>query len=123
MRRWFGASLAAVLLLLGAIVWWRGHVGWAWALWIAAGLLGFCYYAFRGSQIPIVRGWLWLTFPIAWVFGHLLLAAIYYGLVTPLGCWRRWRGHDPLAFRGEADASYWRARGEPPSADRYFRQF
>jgi hypothetical protein len=123
MRRWFGLSLAT---LLGLLAYWLSRQGLALParlLAAASVTVGVCYYAIQSSREPLIRGWLRLTHPLAWVVGHGLLATIYFCLVTPLGWWLRWRGYDPLLRKGESASSYWRARGESAPAEQYFRQF
>jgi hypothetical protein len=69
-------------------------------------------------------GWMRAAVPLGWTFSHILLAAIYYLLFTPLGLLMRLRGHDPMQRRIDpAAASYWLARPPAPDPSRYFRQF
>jgi TRAP-type C4-dicarboxylate transport system permease small subunit len=73
---------------------------------------------------PIYVGWMVLAFPVGWVLSHLLLAVVFYGVVTPVGLILRLAGHDALARRRlpERD-SYWEPRPEPPAGGTYYRQF
>jgi hypothetical protein len=65
-----------------------------------------------------------LTFPLGWAASRLLLAALYYGVFTPLGLLLRLLGRDPLRLRpSPQQASYWTAKPAPPDVSRYFRQF
>jgi len=62
--------------------------------------------------------------PIALVISHLMLAVVYYLLLTPTGVLMRLLGHDPLARRFDASAqTYWRPRHRAENVARYFRQF
>lgn len=64
-----------------------------------------------------------VTLPIGLVVSHLLLAAIYYLLLTPVGLLMRLCGYDPMHRRFQRDApSYWIRREGESSVDRYFRQ-
>ena len=62
--------------------------------------------------------------PIGWVMSHLILALIYYLVLTPVGLALRAAGRDPLHRRFERDArSYWIDRPDRPEVERYFRQY
>jgi hypothetical protein len=62
--------------------------------------------------------------PIGWVMSHLILAVIYYLVVTPIGLALRAAGRDPLHRRFDRAAkSYWIDRGPKPEVERYFRQY
>jgi hypothetical protein len=65
-----------------------------------------------------------LTFPIGWVLSHVILAIMYYGLITPVGLFFRLIGRDALALRRpEAAASYWAPKPAATDVRRYFRQY
>jgi hypothetical protein len=65
-----------------------------------------------------------LTLPLAWIAGNLLLALIYFGLLTPLALGFRILGRDPLrrGFAPQA-GSYWQPRLQVTDKRRYFHQF
>jgi hypothetical protein len=72
----------------------------------------------------IYLGLILVTFPIGWVVSLILLAAFYFLLLTPLGLLFRLLGRDPLGRRFDPEAkSYWLARRETDSLDRYFHQY
>ena len=66
-----------------------------------------------------------LAWPIGFVVSHLLLAAVFYLLVTPIGLIMRLVGYDPMHRRFDPEAtSYWIARdGAAREPKSYFRQF
>ena len=69
-------------------------------------------------------GWMIAVFPIGWVVSHLILAVIFYLVVTPIGLLVRLCGHDAMQRKFDRDAeSYWIPRGEQPKPEQYFRQF
>ncbi|MCH8924194.1 MAG: hypothetical protein IIA67_13725 [Planctomycetes bacterium] len=69
-------------------------------------------------------GWMVAAFPIGWTVSHLVLAATYYLLFTPLGLAMRLFGRDPMRRNiDRATSTYWMVRKERSDADRYFRQF
>jgi len=97
-----------------------------WALIVfAAGLIIFLSSVIslrltRGIYVALTA----VTFPIGLVVSLILLAGFYFLLLAPLGLLFRLLGRDPLCRRFDPAAkSYWLARREPDSLDRYFHQF
>lgn len=80
---------------------------------------------FRPTFMRVVYvAWMVAVFPIGWVVSHVLMAAIYFGLFTPIGLCMRMCGYDPLKRRFDRDAStYWERRPEQTDPQRYFRQY
>ena len=72
---------------------------------------------------PVYRIALAVTAPIGAVVSRLILAAIYYLIVTPVGVAFRVAGRDELALRRPvASESYWRRARGPRAARDYLRQ-
>jgi hypothetical protein len=64
------------------------------------------------------------AFPIGWTVSHLLLAAVFYLLIAPLGLLLRTFGRDKLKLREDrSPATYWTPRPPSKPLSRYFRQF
>ena len=124
LRQFAGLWLACFLAL--AAWQWFGHqnAGWSLALAILALAVGQAGLLWPGLVRPIYVGWMVLVFPIGWVVSHLLLAVLFYVVVTPIGLLLRLAGRDALGRRllPERD-SYWEARPEPVSSNTYYRQF
>jgi hypothetical protein len=77
---------------------------------------------------PLVRwvysGSMLLAFPIGWCVSNLILAVLYFGVITPIGLLRRWLGHDELGLRPAPDSqSYWAPKPNPRDVSSYFRQY
>ncbi len=73
---------------------------------------------------PLFVAWMVAAFPIGWVMSHLLLAVVYFGIVTPIGFLLRLRGRDALQLKPDDNStSYWNARPASPDSSQYFRQF
>lgn len=123
--RWFGLLLPVFVAIVGFVAWRRAD-SWtpAAALWAGGGLLSAVFAAWPASRRPIYVGWMYAVFPIGWVLSHLLLGAIYFLVITPIGLAVRTLRGDPLhrAFRREA-STYWTRRTPPSRVDRYLRQF
>lgn len=123
--RWFGVLLAVFVLLAGAFVRVRlDEPAAAWWIWTGGAGLTAIYAAVRPLRRWIYLGWLHAAFPIGWTVSHLLLAAMYYLVVTPIGLVVRWSRGDPLDRACDRAAStYWVARRPVRDVKRYFRQF
>ena len=122
MRRWFGFSLGALLLILAFVSSPLGEPLNAACMVAALGIVG-VYYLWPASQLQIIRGWQYLTFPIAWIVGHTLFSLIFFGIVLPIGCVLRAFRYDPLRIRHSNRTSNWQDRPPSPSRNRYFKQF
>lgn len=73
-------------------------------------------YVYVGSTV--------LAFPIGWLVSHLVLAVLFYGLFTPLGCFFRLIGRDPLALRPNRSVdSYWQSKPAAAGVENYFHQY
>ena len=65
-----------------------------------------------------------LTWPLGLALSHLLLAVMFYLVLTPIGFLRRAAGRDPLGLRRkEAGGTFWVKREGNPKKERYFSQF
>jgi hypothetical protein len=65
-----------------------------------------------------------LAFPIGWVVSQVMLAVMYYGIITPLALWFRLRGRDLLARKPAPNrASFWAPKHTPSDMRAYFRQY
>ncbi len=123
--QWFGALLAVFLGLIGTLAWWRtgsttprnilGGIGLA----VAA-----VYYAVPQFRRSIFLIWMAVVYPIGWAVSHLLLAATYYLVLTPIGWIMRAFGRDPMQRKFDRGAaSYWVEHDPGSDSARYFRQF
>ena len=93
-------------------------------LWGIAGTVMVVFYLIPPARKPIHVGWMYLIYPVGFVMSHLVLAIVYYLVLTPVGLLVRAFGNDPMKRTLDAQApSYWEARPPAPEAKRYFRQF
>ena len=123
--RWFGVIVLACFLTIGALVLWRtGSPRPAGILWaIGAGVCAL-YYLIEPLRVPVYRLWMLLVFPIGGTVSHLVLALIYFLLITPIGVIMRLFGRDPMHRRWQPEATtYWIDRERASDLAGYFRQF
>ena len=73
---------------------------------------------------PVYVGSMILAFPIGWAVSRVLLATLFYGVVTPMGMAFRLSGRDALYLaRQPGRATYWMPKPAPADLRSYFRQF
>jgi hypothetical protein len=127
--RTFGKVIALgfpiVAALLGASVWRRSHAWPEWTLWLGGiGLaVGLACIAVPRAARPFYLVWMALGCCVGFVVSNVVLAAIYFLVVTPIGLALRISGRDPLrrAFEPKRP-SYWDDAEKPGDAERYFGQ-
>ncbi|RMF45373.1 MAG: hypothetical protein D6753_00325 [Planctomycetota bacterium] len=119
MQRWFGLSLAGLIAFIAWAL--RPTLGWFWWAGVALAVgMAVVYYLCPKSQRPIIRAWQTVTLPIAWGVSHLLLGGVYFLIVTPIGLFLRWTGHDPLELKAGQPPT-WKDKTQAPP-ERYVRQ-
>ena len=65
-----------------------------------------------------------VTIPIGFVVSHVLIAAIYYLVFTPMGLFFKLVGRDAMHRKLDPKAaSYWHVRGPQRPAASYFKQY
>jgi hypothetical protein len=119
-------SLLWIVFFGGVALWqWfgRGHHTVAVVCATLAATLGPVGVVAPAVMRPIYVTWLVAAFPIGWVVSRVLLAVLFFGVVTPMAMVFRWRGRDVLALRRRDVESYWTVKPPPRGPASYFRQF
>lgn len=122
--RKFGLTVGTAFAVFGAISWWRGHEIPPRVLWTLAALLIVPGLVAPSILGPVQRGWMKLAMVLGHVNTRIILTALYYLVMTPVGLVMR-------LFRDPLDRSLTDSRGsqwirrEPQPVDpaRYERQF
>jgi hypothetical protein len=118
-----GAIPAVVLVLLGL-----GAGRLSPGVGLAAGAILGTSLGITVGGLPrlggrIYRAWLAASRPIGWTVSFLLLAFVFYAILTPTGLLMRLTGRDPMERRIDRDApTYWKRRTPVHDSRRYFRQ-
>ncbi len=122
--REFAAAAAIVCAGLAAGSVCRGNIALA-TVCAAIALAAFLPGVYRPRWLaPVYTATMVVTFPISWTISLLLLALLFYGLVTPLALAFRILGRDPLSRKLSSDqASYWQTKPQATDSRRYFRQY
>jgi hypothetical protein len=124
--RQFAALWFPAFWLIAGVLLWKSTgnltvVAMVWSLAAFVSIIGF--FVPRWMRF-VWLAWMGAAFPIGWLVAHVMLATIYYGVVTPIGLILRMRGHDPI--QRDIDRSrdtYWRPRSADDDVARYFRQY
>ncbi len=127
-RRTLRQFAGLALIVFGGLAGWnyfaKGQVVSSAVLAVLAVAIGLPGLARPRLVRPVYVGAMILAFPIGWVVSRLLLAILFYGVVTPMGLVLRLGGRDPLRLaRPAARTTYWMAKPEPADLRSYFRQF
>jgi hypothetical protein len=112
-EREFGLIVGGIFVLLSA--WWiyRGKFPSVRYVTLPLGAL----LVLLGIAIPRLlvypnRAWMALAEVLSFVSTRIILAVVYFFVLTPIGIVKRWFGWDPLHRRERARESYWRPYSE-----------
>lgn len=107
--RRFGVTVGGAFLVLASVAWWRERD-------VVAGVLAVIGGAFVVGGLlipthlgPVERAWMKLAHAISRVTTPVLMAVMYFGILTPTGFLRRTLGQNPIAHR-PSEGSYWKTR-------------
>jgi len=121
----FGMLFGLFFAAAGTVALWQFEAPQvAYWVWGVAGTVTVVFWMAPPVRKPLYLGWMYAVLPIGWTVSHLLLALIYFFVVTPIGLVMRVFGYDPLHRRLDRSAkTYWRPRARQTDPKRYFRQF
>ena len=108
-EREFGLIVGGAFLLLATWWWYRGKYATAVDVLFLIGtlLLLLGLIAPRALRYPR-RAWMFLAEILGYISTRIILALVFFLVVTPIGVAKRLFGWDPLGRRGVATESYWK---------------
>ena len=122
--RKFAITIFTVLGIIGGILFWQKEdIGFIlWAVGIFFLLLGLFWAKILG---PIYKVWMTFALLLGFVMNHLILALMYYVVITPIGIVMRVLRKDTLQIRLDRKTkSYWIQRtNEDFSKEKYEKMF
>jgi hypothetical protein len=123
--RTFGYTFAFAFAAAGAYGLFARWNPAAVAGWFAASAVFASLAAFAPRVLdPLNRGWLRLGHGLGRIVSPIVLALIYFGLLTPVAVVSRAFGRDELRLKRRDVDSYWIERDPPgPAADSFRNQF
>ena len=125
MLRQFAAAWLVFFLAVGAQQYFgRGHHAAGFVLGGAALVVGTLGLIKPGAVRWIFVGWMVLAFPIGWLVSQVLLAVLFYLVLTPVAMVLRWRGRDLLGRKPAPNrSSLWTPKQTPDDVRSYLRQY
>ena len=123
--RQFGFIWLGFFIFFGLVAWLKfDSPATAKGLWIAAAVVPLVGWFVPAFMRLVFVGMSYAAFPIGFVVSHVVLALVYFLILTPIGLVMRLVGHDPMTRDFDADApTYWLERPPHPDAKQYFRQY
>ena len=106
--RKFGITMGVVLMLLGGFSWWRGKDFYFYFLIVST------VFIFLGLVTPfflkpVNKLWMSLAILMSWIMTRVILSALFYLGLTPMGFLARLFGKDflGLRFNKHTAKSFW----------------
>ncbi len=125
LRQFAGIWFPAFFLLVGGFaLYWGGSLSVVATIWMIVAPISVVGFFFPRFMRPIFVGWMYAVYPIGWFISHLILASIYYLVMTPVGLLIRAMGREPLQRHFDSSLpTYWIVRRTDDRVESYLRQF
>jgi hypothetical protein len=120
--RRFGLTVGSAFLTLAAVSWWRGHAAAALAFAIFGIALALAGLVLPTRLGPIERVWMQFAHAISRVTTPIVMAAMYFLVITPAGLVRRTLARSPLVHT-ETTTGFWKSRAGDGRSRSMERQF
>jgi len=94
-----------------------------WWSVVVAGCLVIPAVVFPRSLVWVHKGWMAAGHVLGWINTRIILGAVFYLIVTPIGVFRRWLGKDPMGRQLRPDLDSYRVIRKPRPASHLTRQY
>ncbi len=121
--RSFGAVFLTGFLLIGALFWWRGVETAAIVCVSAAFVVGAIGLTGTRVALPFYWAWMGIAFVMGNIMSRVVIALVYFAVLTPIGIAQRLAGRDRLQLKRTDQESYWIDLDDAPPPEKYERQF
>ncbi len=119
----FGLIVGGVFALIGLWPMVRhGESLRVWALGLAAGLISLGLIA-PMLLAPVFKWWMKLGHAMGWVNTRIILGALYFAIITPMGVVMRLFGWDPMGRKWDRESQTYRVVREARPPSHMKRQF
>jgi len=121
----FGVCWLGFFGILGAVLFWRtAFSAIVVALWIFAVVIPLAGWFLPSFMKAVFVCMSYATYPIGMTVSFLILAFVFYLVITPIGIIIKILGYDPLKRKFDPNVkSFWIEKEAKKSLDSYFRQF
>lgn len=122
-EREFGLIVGGVFTLIGAWWWYRARFVTAGEVLVLLGtlLIALGLIAPRALKYPS-KAWMFLAEILGFVSTRIILALVFFLIITPIGVIKRVFGWDPLGRRAAPAESYWRPYPERQRNTRHYEK-
>ena len=109
--RKFGLQVGVAFLVLGAVMWWRGHeipraiFATLGIVLVVAGII------IPGYLGPVYRGWMAFGLALSKITTPIFMSIVFYGVLMPIGLLRRVFSSEKLVPSRTAQ-TFWHSRPE-----------
>jgi hypothetical protein len=120
----FGLTIGAVLMLLGALLWWKGRDTYA-VVAIAAVVFILFGLVLPSILKPLQKAWMTVAVIIGWFMTRVILSVLFYVIFTSIGLISKLFGKKFLDYSFKnGKESYWVKKDSGPlEKSRYEKQF
>ena len=119
----FGLILAGILFTLGLLALLRGHAQYRIEWPLSMMVVAFTFQAPKAMGI-FYQAWMLVAEGISWVLLRIILAVLFYFVLTPLGAIIKLTEKDLLDEKIDRGAkSYWQKRSHPVAREQYEKLF
>jgi multisubunit Na+/H+ antiporter MnhG subunit len=109
--REFGITIGIILIILGALVLWRGRRAISPRLFITGALFIILGLTLPGVLKPLQKLWMGFSITIGFFVSRVILFVLFYVVLTPMGLLARLLGKDILDQKiDKSRKSYWQDR-------------
>ena len=122
-EREFGLIVGGVFTLLG--MWWLYRGKFVGAVHIVLPLgIGLCLFGIILPRALVFPNKVWMTLAegLSYVTTRIILAFVFFVVLTPIGLIKRSLGWDPLHRRAGSGESYWRPYSERQLNPRHYEK-
>jgi hypothetical protein len=122
-EREFGLLVGGILVLLSAWWFYRGKFPTVSHITLPVGAV-LVLFGLIFPQALVFPNKAWMAFAevLSFVTTRIILAFVFFAIVTPIGVVKRWFGWDPLHRRAGASDSYWRDYSERQRDARHYEK-
>ncbi len=122
--RKFGLMMAGMIaLLFGLLLPWVTGRAWPLAPWLIAAIFVAWALLLPMALNPVYRIWMRFGMLMGGITSRILLSLVYFGMLTPIGCWMRVRGKDPLKRTFDPERTSYREPKAPIEPQQMERPF